>query len=200
MWSPDSPASQKARHVIRQTWRQSIRLAAVFAIAGLTAGCFQPVYGDRSAFGSSASILPAMRSVDVANVATTGLNDRLPRVGGEVRNDLIFALTGGGGGLPATHRLNIRMSAIQQQIIVDIDSGRPDTQNYGIDANYTLVDLATGKTVVNGYTFSRVSFNIPGQQQRFAGERGLRDAEDRAAKAIAENIRNRLASYFTAGT
>jgi LPS-assembly lipoprotein len=192
MWSPDSPLRHKARI--------AARLAAVFAAAGLLAGCFQPVYGDRSAFGSNASILPAMRSVDVATVTTSGLNDRLPRVGGEVRNDLIFALTGGSGGLPATHRLNIRMTASQQQIIVDIDSGRPDTQNYSIDATYTLVDLATGKTVVNGYTFSRVSFNIPGQQQRFAGERGLRDAEDRAAKVVAENIRNRLASYFTAGT
>jgi len=192
MWSPDSPLRHKARI--------AARLAAVFAAAGLLAGCFQPVYGDRSAFGSNASILPAMRSVDVATVTTSGLNDRLPRVGGEVRNDLIFALTGGGGGLPATHRLNIRMTAVQQQIIVDIDSGRPDTQNYGLNVTYQLVDLATGKTVVDGYTFSRVSFNIPGQQQRFAGERGLRDAEDRTAKVIAENIRNRLASYFTAGT
>jgi LPS-assembly lipoprotein len=192
MWSPDSPLRHKARI--------AARLAAVFAAAGLLAGCFQPVYGERSAFGSNASILPAMRSVDVATVATSGLNDRLPRVGGEVRNDLIFALTGGGGGLPATHRLNIRMTAVQQQIIVDIDSGRPDTQNYGLNVTYQLVDIATGKTVVDGYTFSRVSFNIPGQQQRFAGERGLRDAEDRTAKVIAENIRNRLASYFTAGT
>jgi LPS-assembly lipoprotein len=192
MWSPDSPRRYKARVIAR--------LAAVCAAAGLLAGCFQPVYGDRSAFGSNASILPAMRSVDVATVTTSGANDRLPRVGGEVRNDLIFALTGGGGGLPATHRLNIRMSAIQQQIIVDIDSGRPDTQNYGLNVTYQLVDLATGKTVVDGYTFARVSFNIPGQQQRFAGERGLRDAEDRTAQVIAENIRNRLASYFTAGT
>lgn len=192
MWSPDRLVPNKLR--------KAVRLAAVFAAAGLLAGCFQPVYGERSAFGSNASILPAMRSVDVATVATTGLNDRLPRVGGEVRNDLIFALTGGGGGLPATHRLIIRMTSSQQQIIVDIDSGRPDTQNYGIDASYQLIDLATGKRVVDGYTFARVSFNIPGQQQRFAGERGLRDAEDRAAKVIAENIRNRLASYFTAGT
>jgi LPS-assembly lipoprotein len=54
--------------------------------------------------------------------------------------------------------------------------------------------------VVRSETSSRVSFNIPGQQQRFAGERGLRDAENRAALVIAESIRNRLASYFTAGT
>jgi len=54
--------------------------------------------------------------------------------------------------------------------------------------------------VTKGQTFARVSYNIPGQEQRFAGERGLRDAEDRAAKEISENIRNRLASHFAAGT
>ncbi|MGE0564746.1 MAG: LPS assembly lipoprotein LptE [Pseudolabrys sp.] len=192
MWSPDSSA--------RQMVRLTLRLAAVFAVAGLAGGCFQPVYGDRSAFGASASITPALQSVDIATVRTSGVNDRLPRVGGEVRNELTFALTGGGGQMSPTHRLNILLTAIQQQIIVDIDSGRPDTQNYGIDATYTLVDLATGRPVVNGYTSARVSFNIPGLQQRFAGERGLRDAENRAAKVIAENIRNRLASYFTSGT
>lgn len=191
MWWPDL--------TLRRLARQIARLAAVFAVAGLTAGCFQPVYGDRSAFGANASIAPALQGVDVANVVTSGINDRLPRVGGEVRNGLIFALTGGGGMLPATHRLEIRLTAVQRQIIVDIDSGRPDTQNYGINATYTLIDIATGKPVVNGFTSSRVSFNIPGLQQRFAGERGLRDAEDRAAKVIAEHIRNRLVSYFTAG-
>jgi LPS-assembly lipoprotein len=54
--------------------------------------------------------------------------------------------------------------------------------------------------VVTGQTFSRVSYDIPGQQQRFARLRGLRDAENRAAKVIADNIRSRLSSYFIAGT
>jgi LPS-assembly lipoprotein len=117
-----------------------------------------------------------------------------------VRNELIYDLTGGAGGAPPTHRLNVRLNATQLQIIVDINTARPDINNYGIDAIYTLTDMATGKPVAKGQTFARVSYNIPGQQQRFAGERGLRDAEDRAAKEIAESIRNRLASYFAAGT
>ena len=53
---------------------------------------------------------------------------------------------------------------------------------------------------MTGQTFARVSYDIPGQQQRFARARGLRDAENRAAKVIADNIRSRLASYFVAGT
>src|SRR5690606_9282813 len=98
------------------------------------------------------------------------------------------------------HQLNIKLSATQLQVIVDVTTARPDVQNYGIDATYTLPDIATRKTVVTGQTFSRVSFDIPGQQQRFAGARGMRAAENRAAKVIAESIRSRLASYFVAGT
>jgi LPS-assembly lipoprotein len=85
-------------------------------------------------------------------------------------------------------------------VIVDIKSGRPDVQDYGIDASYVLIETATGKRVIAGQTFSRVSYNIPGQEQRFAGARGLRDAENRAAKVIADNIRNRLASFFVTGS
>ena len=81
-----------------------------------------------------------------------------------------------------------------------MNSNRPDIQNYGINASYTLTEVGTGKPVISGTTFSRVSYNIPGQQQRFAGDRGLRDAENRAAQVIADNIRNRLASYFVAGS
>jgi LPS-assembly lipoprotein len=35
--------------------------------------------------------------------------------------------------------------------------------------------------------------------QRFARTRALQDAEDRAAKEIADNIQTRLASFFFAG-
>ena len=54
--------------------------------------------------------------------------------------------------------------------------------------------------MLNGRTFARVSSDYPGQQQRFARVRARLDAEDRAAKVIAENIRTRLASFFVAGT
>ena len=109
-------------------------------------------------------------------------------------------ITGGGAAMSPNYRLKIGLGSTNLQVIVDINTARPDIQNYGIDASYSLVEIATGKAVFSSTTFARVSYNVPGQQQRFAGDRGLRDAEDRAAKVIAENIRMRLGSYFTAGT
>lgn len=187
MWWPELRASRL------------MRLVGILAMAGLTAGCFQPLYGDRTVGGNTSSVAQALRGVDVPEIKTPR-GTRIDRVGYQVRSDLLFGLTGGSGGAAPTHRLAITLSSTQQQIIVDINTGRADVQNYGIDATYVLTDLATGKVVVRGVTSSRVSYNIPGQEQRFAGERGLRDAEDRAASVIAESIRNRLASYFTAGT
>lgn len=184
------------------SWSDTRRFGRVFfalVLAGLTAGCFQPLYAEHPTPVGFTGVADKLSGVDVASIdAPSG--SRLARVSVGVRNELIYDLTGGGGGISPTHRLNVRLTASQIQVIVDINTARPDINNYGIDAVYTLTDLATGKPVAKGQTFVRVSYNIPGQQQRFAGERGLRDAEDRAAKEIAENIRNRLASYFAAGT
>jgi LPS-assembly lipoprotein len=84
--------------------------------------------------------------------------------------------------------------------MLDPATALPSSENYGIDAQYNLIDLATNKSVMTGTTFSRVSYDIPGNLQRFARQRAFRDAEDRAAQEIAENIQTRLASFFVAGT
>jgi LPS-assembly lipoprotein len=179
------------------SWPKIARLAAVLALAGLTAGCFQPLYGDHSVGGPA--LTDKLAAVEVAPIDAPN-GSRIARVGVEVRDQLIYGLTGGTYAPTPAYRLTINLSATQQQVIVDITSARPEIQDYGIDASYTLTEIATGKKVITGRAFSRVSFNIPGQQQRFAGARGQRDAEDRAAKVIAENIRSRLASFFVTGS
>ena len=175
------------------------RLLAALALAGLAGGCFQPLYGDRAMVGGSSGVGNKLSAVDVNPIKAPN-GTRLARVGVDVRNELMYGLTGGGAAASPNYRLDVNLSSTNLQVIVDINTARPDIQNYGIDASYVMVDLNTKKIVVRGTTFARVSYNTPGQQQRFAGDRGLRDAENRAAKVIAENIRTRLASHFAAGT
>jgi len=161
-------------------------------------GCFQPLYGEHS-FANVPGIGPALAGVDVSQInAASGSPEA--RVAVEVRNQLLFNLTGGGAAAPPTHRLTMRMTSNRLSVIVDITTGRPDVEDYGLNVNYQLVEIKSGKTVFNSDTFARVSYDIPGQAQRFARARGLRDAENRAAKLIADNIKARLASYFVAGT
>jgi len=174
------------------------RLACIMCLGGLTAGCFQPLYAEH-ALNSSASINSALSGVDVTQIsAPSGSSES--RVAVEVRNQLLFNLAGGAAPPPPTHRLAVRMSSTRLSVIVDINSGRPDVEDYGLNVYYTLNEIKTGKPVISGTTFARVSYDIPGQAQRFARTRALREAEDRAAKLIADNIRSRLASYFVAGT
>jgi LPS-assembly lipoprotein len=175
-----------------------VRAVAVLALAGSLAGCFQPLYGDRAPDGQP-SLRDALSSVDIQQIAAPKATAE-ERLAVEIRNALIFDFTGGQGLASPTHRLKIAIASTRTSVIVDINTSRPDVENYGINATYSLTEVASGKVVVTGQTFARVSADTPGQQQRFARVRGLRDAESRAAKVIAENIRSRLASYFVAGT
>jgi LPS-assembly lipoprotein len=175
-----------------------IRLAAPLAAAGLLAGCFQPLYGEHSVSGGP-SIKAALGAVDVAQIpAASGTPEA--RIAVDVRNALLFGLNGESKPIAPAYRLNIRMSSTRLTVIVDLTSARPELENYGLNVTYDLVEAKTGKVLLNDVTFARVSYDIPGQQQRFARARGLRDAENRAGQVIAEHIKNRLASYFVAGT
>jgi LPS-assembly lipoprotein len=122
------------------------------------------------------------------------------RLGVEIRNALAFKLYGAATGMPPTHKLVIRFTTTRSSLILDPATALPSIENYGIDTQYNLIELASNKSVMTGTTFSRVSYDIPGQLQRFARQRAFRDAEDRACQEIAENIQTRLASFFTAGS
>ncbi len=87
----------------------------------------------------------------------------------------------------------------RSSLIVDPDDGAcRRARTTASTRSYNLIDLATDKSVLTGTTFSRVSYDIPGQRSAPAPAR-LRDAEDRAARVIADNIQTRLASFFVAG-
>lgn len=177
--------------------RQLPRLAPVLILAGLTAGCFQPLYGARTTDGST--VADQLRLVSVEPIKSSNGTPEAA-LASELRNVLMFDLGGGGPAGAPTHKLTLQLTVLKQQVIVDVTTSRPDVEQAGINANYTLTEIGSGKVVVTGQTFSRVSYDSPGQQQRFARARGRRDAELRAAKVISENIRARLSSYFIAGT
>jgi LPS-assembly lipoprotein len=179
-----------------------LRWLAVAAAAALTAGCFQPLYGEHVAGGPGAvapNIRDAFATVEVDQIAAPNGTPEA-RIAVALRNDMIFELTGGSGAGTPAYRLGVKMKLSKAALIVDIATGRTEAEVVGIDVYYTLTEIGSKKVVVNSQTFARVSSDVPGLQQRFAHQRAQRDAEDRATKVIAEQIRSRLASYFVAGT
>jgi LPS-assembly lipoprotein len=181
-----------------QFGRRILRFALAALAAGTVAGCFQPLYGDRSVTGG-AGLRDMMAAVQIEEIPAPS-GTPLSRIAVEVQNELRFGLTGGTGSAPPTHRLTIRLIPSSSGIIIDRTTGRQEFVNLGLDANYSLIEIATKKPLLTANAVARVTYDIPGQEQRFLATRGKRDAESQAAKLIAEQIRNRLASYFVAGT
>jgi LPS-assembly lipoprotein len=169
----------------------------VAALAALTAGCFQPMYAEHA--DGTPGLREKLLGVEVPPLDKANAS-REARIGVEIRNALAFKLYGSASGLPPTHRLVLRFSMNRSSLIVDPNTALPTSENFGIDAQYNLIEIASNKSVMTGTTFSRVSYDIPGQLQRFARSRAFRDAEDRAAQEIAENIQTRLASFFVTGS
>lgn len=170
--------------------------AAAMLIASLVGACFQPLYGDRS-LGTTPGMRALLARVDVQQIdAPPGTP--LARLAVEVRNELNFGLTGGAASAPPTHRLVINLRAGGSSIIVDPSTARPEFEIVSLDADFRLVDIASAKSVLTASATTRVSYDIPGQQQRLGALRGQRDAQSRAASVIAQQIRARVASYFAA--
>jgi len=177
--------------------RIAARLAVVAALAALTAGCFQPMYAEHT--DGTPDLREKLLGVEVPPIDKPN-GSREARIGVEIRNALAFKLYGNATGMPPTHRLVLKFTTTRSSLMIDPNTALPTGENYGIDAQYNLIEIATNKSVLNGSTFARVSYDMPGSYQRFARSRAFRDAEDRAAQLIADNIQTRLASFFVAGT
>src|SRR5258708_13522364 len=116
--------------------RFACRLTGIACVGGLAAGCFQPLYGEHSLTNSPA-IGPALAGVDVNQIpAPSGSSEA--RVAVEVRNQLLFDLTGGAAPPPPTHRLAVRRSSNRMSVIVDITTGRPNLEDFAPTLNSPL--------------------------------------------------------------
>ena len=175
-----------------------IRLGFVLAVADLLAGCFQPLYGRNPSVGDE-SVRDKLAAVAIPPIQVRQ-GTAQARVAVALRNALQFDLNGGAGATSPTHQLKITVNTTDITVTIDPISGRPTEEIGGVRVTYQLVEIETGKVVVNDGTSANVGYDIPGPQQRFAKQRAQLDAQDRAAKVAAEAIRNRLASYFVAGT
>src|SRR5579872_5818808 len=172
------------------------RLFAVAVLGALTAGCFQPMYAEHT--DGTPGLREKLLGVDLPPLDVPN-SSREARLGVEIRNALAFKLYGNATGTSPTHRLVIRIQTTRSTLMTDANTGLPTSENYGINAQFNLIDIATNKSVMTGTTASRVSYDVPGTFQRYARARAFHDAEDRASQEIAANIHTRLASYFFAG-
>src|SRR3954470_13966134 len=130
--------------------RIAARLLAVAALAALTAGCFQPMYAERA--DGTPGLREKLMGVELPPVNKPNAS-RDARLGVEIRNALAFKLYGNATGLPPTHRLVLQFAPSRSSLMLDPTTALPSSENYGIDAQYNLIEIATSKSVMTGTTF-----------------------------------------------
>src|SRR3982074_1558937 len=135
------------------------RLLVVAALSALTAGCFQPMYAAHT--DGTPALREKLMGVDLPPIDKPNAS-REARIGVEIRNALAFKLYGGAVGMPPTHKLVIRFTTTRSSLILDPATALPSIENYGIDAQYNLVEIVSSKSVMTGSTFSRASYDRHG--------------------------------------
>src|ERR1700749_2324889 len=130
--------------------RIAVRLFAVALLAAPAAGCFTPMYAEHA--DGSPALREKVMGVDIPPPDKPN-GSREARIGVEVRNALAFKLYGNATGMPPTHKLVLSFITSRSSLILDPLTALPSTENYGIDAQYVLIDLTSNKPVMNGSTF-----------------------------------------------
>ena len=179
------------------TIRRLVHAATVMAAALLVAGCFQPLYGDRSVSGGS-KLREALSGVQVVEIRAAADTPEA-RMAVPIQNELRFNFTGGGGAGAPTHRLVMQIVGNRAVVSATNVTGLPFIENFTLNASYSLVEIATNKPVLTGRAVTTVSYD-PSGTQRYARITGMQDAERRAAKVISDNVTTRLSSYFVSGS
>jgi LPS-assembly lipoprotein len=169
-----------------------LRRGGVVAVVGLSmimAGCesgsgFRPLYA-AGPTGTSLT-LDRLSQVEISSIPS--------RIGQRIRNELIFQATGGGGvtSNPA-YRLDI---AIRESVTSSMVSRTGDTaaQIYNLDANFKLIRLSDKKVVLDGTAYGRAAFER--YTSIYANVRAKDDAENRAARTVATDLKGRLAGFL----
>ncbi|WP_420412831.1 LPS assembly lipoprotein LptE [Roseibium sp.] len=168
---------------------RTLVLAGLLAFGFTAGGCqIRPLYGTAGTAGSgSAVVSDEMAAIDIASIGT----DVPART---LYNELTFNFERGTSAPAKKYRLVVLKDTSTASVAVEQFSDVPSAYTLTMNASFVLSDLATEKTLMTGRSFQSASFDF--SNQRFANLRASRDAEERVAKAVAEDITARIAGYF----
>jgi LPS-assembly lipoprotein len=160
-------------------WRKP--LFALLLPLALSACGFHPLYGKQGVDPNVAD--------ELASIQVDPLRDRQGQL---IHNALIKALTPEGTpGQPRYHLYVTYVITEAQQALRTDDTATRDVLYYRV-----LYRLYEGSTAITAGTFPK-TFSYDFLTEHFANVAAQSDIQNRAAEAICEEVRNRLAIYFT---
>jgi LPS-assembly lipoprotein len=171
------------------SWLRRGTLLAVVGLSTVLGGCesgsgFRPLYA-AGPTGTSLT-LDRLAQVEISTIPS--------RVGQRIRNELIFQATGGAGVTTnPVYKLDI---AIRESVLSSMVSRTGDTaaQIYNLDATFKLTRISDKKIVLQGTSFGRAAFER--FSSIYSNVRAKDDAENRAARSVAADLKGRLAGFL----
>lgn len=142
----------------------------------------QPLYTSPNGAVGASSV--ALSTISVAQVDT--------RSAQQVRNRLIFLLSNGSSPLDPAFELRIRVNSSATTSASRIDTTGKTAGTVLTSVSYELYDFSKKIIVHRGTRSASASYDQTSQS--FANERAKRDAVNRSAKAVAEQIRLAIAT------
>ncbi|MBL8675563.1 MAG: hypothetical protein JNL07_11790 [Rhodospirillales bacterium] len=171
------------------------RRRAVAALAGMSlavAACgFEPLYGERAGTPPAGPYAqPEGVRGDLAGTRVAMIPDRR---GQYLRNALVDRLNPNGEPERPTYYLMIRLHEEQEAVLVKSDETSTAT-NLRLVADFEIRD-PQGAALTTGYSRAITRFNTV--QSQYANIEGERNARERASRELAEDIRAKLAVFYT---
>ena len=151
-------------------------------LSACSSGGFRPLHG------------PTASGQDLVELLTHVKIGLIPgRVGQQIRNELIFQTTGGDGEDEPFYSLNIVIRESVSSTLVQ-RTGESLGQVYNLDASFELRDLRTKRLKLKGKSYGRAGFER--FVSAYSNVRARIDAENRAAKTVAKEIKSRIAAFL----
>ncbi|WP_417692257.1 hypothetical protein [Roseibium sp.] len=112
----------------------------------------------------------------------------------ELYNELSFLFERGAGSPEKLYRLKILMDLNVAEVGVEQLADVPAAYTLTVNTTFVLENKQSETTMMTGKSFATASYDF--SNQRFANIRAKRDARQRAARVIANDIQARIAGYF----
>ena len=182
MSSPDD----KVREQVMISRRSAIAAFSLVLLGPVLSGCgMQPLYGSAAVTGGT-GVGDKLAAIDIKEIPG--------RVGQVVRNELVFKTTGGGEAAAPLYRLEIALRESAQSTLVEIE-GDAKGLVFALNADFKLIRAEDNSVLMTGKAQGRAAYQKV--ESIFANIRARKDAEDRAAKTIADSIRTRIAAHLS---
>jgi LPS-assembly lipoprotein len=161
-----------------------LSLVFLVAISSALGGCgFHPLYANDGPQGGGQQIFHSIYVEPIDGEVA----------GYEMRNSLIDLLHGANRPEQAEYRLSITIRQIVQGIAIENDASIT-RYNYSLQADYTLADRKTGKTIKAGSESTIAPYDVVASP--YATEVAEHNAQKSGARDLASRIQVELAVYF----